>query len=225
MIRHGLHTEVAASATGTGLLAVPASEDQPDPHLSSRARWHHALHRFCNVLFFDRLSLLNSERIPAEGPVLFIGLHRNGAVDGFAYHQVFPHVSFLISTQLLRNAFTRAFFDGIPVARPQDANRPGCSKNAISACVDVLHSGGRVFIFPEGTSSLGPHHLPFKSGAARVAAEALRQGRPVRIVPVGIHYEKAWAFRGRVEVVIGKPLDVSPRDSVGELRSAMTEVL
>ena len=35
---------------------------------------------------------------------------------------------------------------------------------------ELLAAGGEVMIFPEGTSSLGPHHLPFKSGAASIAA-------------------------------------------------------
>src|ERR1041385_6496227 len=34
-------------------------------------------------------------------------------------------------------------------------------------------SGGELFVFPEGTSSLGPRHLPFKAGGAQLALDCL----------------------------------------------------
>jgi hypothetical protein len=34
--------------------------------------------------------------------------------------------------------------------------------------------------------------------------DTLAQGIPLRIVPLGIHYEEAWAFRSKVEVVVGE---------------------
>jgi hypothetical protein len=62
-------------------------------------------------------------------------------------------------------------------------------------------------VFPEGTSSLGPKHLPFKSGAARIALEACSRGIPVNVVPLGITYNAPAKFRSSVEIVVGEPLE------------------
>ena len=166
--------------------------------------WHDRLHWLCALLYYERITVLHPERLPGGGPTLFIVLHRNGAVDGFVYQHAVPHVVSLISTQLLRSAFARFFFCGIAVARGKDADDDSQNAAALDQCRQLLASGGALMIFPEGTSSLGPHHLPFKSGAARIAVDTLAQGIPLRIVPLGIHYEEAWAFRSKVEVVVGE---------------------
>src|SRR5574341_1221764 len=62
----------------------------------------------------------------------------------------------------------------------------------------------------------GPRHLPFKSGAAQLLLEYLdAPAPPLSVVPVGIHYEWPWAFRSRVEVVVGEPIPM-------ELPAALT---
>src|SRR5262249_21631328 len=52
-------------------------------------------------------------------------------------------------------------------------------------------------------------HLPFHRGAARILERALATGAPVAVLPVGLHYERAWSFRSRVEVVVGAPIETS----------------
>ncbi len=167
--------------------------------------WYACCHWLC-ARYFERITVLHPERLPESGPTLYVGLHRNGAVDGFVYHQAVPRGVFLISTQLRRSFFARLFFCGIAVARKGDEEDRSQNDEALRECMQLLSGGGELFIFPEGTSSLGPRHLPFKSGAARLAVDALEQGIPLRIVPLGIHYECAWAFRSKVEVMVGEPI-------------------
>ena len=178
--------------------------------------WHDRLHWLCARLYFERITVLHPERLPAGGPALFIALHRNGAVDGFVYKQARPAVVALISTQLLRSALARFFFCGLAVARGKDAEDDRQNAAALDQCRELLAAGGEVMIFPEGTSSLGPHHLPFKSGAASIAVDALAQGVPLRIVPLGIHYEEAWAFRSKVEIVVGEAVDTGLSPDLGK---------
>jgi len=193
--------------------------------------WYRCCHWLCARSYYERITLLHPERLPDSGATLYVVLHRNGAVDGFVYHQVLPRGIFLISTQLLRSIFARLFFCGIAVARKQDEEDCACNDAALRQCVQVLAGGGEVIVFPEGTSSLGPRHLPFKSGAARLALDALAQGVPLRIVPLGIHYERAWAFRSRVEVVVGDPvptdlpLALSEIGRLKEMKRRMTRAL
>jgi 1-acyl-sn-glycerol-3-phosphate acyltransferase len=183
--------------------------------------WYAGLHWLCARIYFEEITVLHPEHLSGTGPTLYVGLHRNGAVDGFVYQQVLPRAIFLISTQLLRSFFARLFFHGIAVARKGDEEDRGQNDGALRECLQLLRGGGELFVFPEGTSSLGPRHLPFKSGAARVALDALERGIPLRVVPLGIHYERAWAFRSKVEVVIGEPVATAfPADcsSLGRLK-------
>jgi 1-acyl-sn-glycerol-3-phosphate acyltransferase len=169
--------------------------------------WHDSLHWLCARLYFERISVVHPERLASNGPTLFIALHRNGAVDGFVYKQAVPRVVALVSTQLLGSAFARVFFCGLAVARRKDEADDSQNAAALDQCRELLAAGGELMVFPEGTSSLGPCHLPFKSGAASIAMDALAQGLPLRIVPLGIHYEEAWAFRSKVEIVVGEAVD------------------
>ena len=168
--------------------------------------WYVLCHWLCARIYFERITVIHPECIPESGPILYVGLHRNGAVDGFVYHQLAPRGVFLISTQLTRSFFSRLFFSGIAVARKNDEEDRNQNDGALSQCTELLASGGELIIFPEGTSALGPRHLPFKSGAMRIALDAIGRGVPLRIVPLGIHYERAWAFRSKVEIVVAEPV-------------------
>lgn len=188
--------------------------------------WYRLLYRLADAIYFARVAVIYRERLPEDGPVLFLGLHRNGAVDGFIYKRVLGNVVFLASRQLLKNFFLRIFFTGIPISRTKDEGDQSANREAMRACVEHLKTGGSLFVFPEGTSSLGPRHLPFKSGAAWLIADYLAgvghihpgndravspgaPSAPLHVVPVGIHYECPWAFRSKVEVVIGEPINTS----------------
>ncbi len=164
-------------------------------------------HKLAVRVYFHRITVRHPERLPEQGPCLFIALHRNGAVDGFVYRQAVPDGVFLISSQLRRNFLARCFFTGITVTRRSDEGEQKENAHALRECVQWLQHGGKLIIFPEGTSSLGPRHLPFRSGAAHVALKALEQKVPLRIVPLGIHYQNARSFRSSVEIVVGEPVD------------------
>jgi 1-acyl-sn-glycerol-3-phosphate acyltransferase len=162
------------------------------------------------------LSRRNAERLPESGPVLYLGLHRNGSVDGFVYNHVLGNPVFMISTQLRKNWFARLFFDGIAVTRRKDEGEPAQNDAALRQCLEVLRARGALFVFPEGTSALGPRHLPFKSGAIWLLLDYLETSgaEPLRVVPVGIHYERPEVFRAKVEVVIGEGISTElPTDA------------
>jgi hypothetical protein len=178
-------------------------------------RWHQFL---CGALaraYYHRLSVVeltgDDSREP-RGAVLYVGLHRNGAVDGLVYKRFFPRATFLISSQLTRSRFGRLFFTGIPVTRPTDRGDRTMNAESLDRCVSHLIGGGELFVLPEGTSDLGPRHLPFKPGVARILERALSSGTGVAVVPVGIFYTAADAFRSDVTVVRGPrmPTDLPP---------------
>ena len=193
--------------------------------------WHRLFSRFIARLYFDRVTVLHAECLPHRGPTLYVGLHRNGAVDGFVFHSILPRATFLIARQLGESLLGRVFFTGIEVVRSKDKGDRSLNAEAMERCVAWLCSGGELFIFPEGTSTLGPRHLPFHSGAARIAMACLDAGSDVCVIPLGIAYDCPWEFRSRVEVVVGSPLstllrkDHGPEERLRELRGRLDTAL
>jgi 1-acyl-sn-glycerol-3-phosphate acyltransferase len=182
----------------------------PNRNLPAGAWWYRAFHRFITTIYFEGITLIHPERVPAAGPVLFLGLHRNGAVDGFVYNRVLRASAFLVSTQLKRSFFGRIFFNGIGIVRGKDKGNRSENPAALAQCSALLEAGGSLFIFPEGTSSLGPRHLPFHGAAAHLILNHVEnQTSKLVVLPVGIHYLNPTAFRAKVEVVVGEAVDCS----------------
>jgi 1-acyl-sn-glycerol-3-phosphate acyltransferase len=177
-----------------------------------------AVYRVVEFLSFNRITIRRLDDAQLRGPVLYVGLHRNGAMDGVPYLKLAPRAAFMVSAQLHRFPFGRRLFPGIAVARRKDRQRGIVADNddAVLQSVDHLVAGGELFVMPEGTSTLGPRHLPFKPGAAKIAYEAVRRSVPLTVVPVAVHYECAWEWQSRVEVVVGKPFRLSAADVAGE---------
>ncbi len=168
--------------------------------------WYPNFIRLITLVYFRRVELYGKENIPARGPVLFIGLHKNGAVDGFVYYRTLAPVEFMLAAQLRRNPIVRLFFDGIEVTRAKDQGVKG-NIAALKKCISFLEEGGRLFVFPEGTSTLGPVHLPFKEGAAILASRFnFAQNKQLTVIPCAIFYDDPTHLGGKVEVVAGKPI-------------------
>lgn len=203
---------------------------------SPRHRGLRALSRIIGSTCFDRIDLtsLDGSESPAAVathpvPTLYLCLHRNGAVDGWVLQAALRQpLEFLISSQLTRTFFGRLFFGGIAIARSDAEGDRADNAAAFDDCLAWLRNAGSLVVFPEGTSSLGPRHLPFRSGAFHIIHRALASGIPLRVIPVGLHYECAPRFGRRVEVVTGPPIDFgSPSSPPGirEIRRRATSAL
>jgi hypothetical protein len=71
----------------------------------------------------------------------------------------------------------------------------------------VLIDGHAMGIFPEGMSTDEMHLVKVRSGAARMALQAVEAGTTdVRIVPIGIAYQRKDRFRSSVLVRVGEPI-------------------
>ena len=188
-------------------------------------KWHPLFHGFIRHLYFSRITVTGRQHVPATGPLMVLCLHRNGAVDAFVDRAAVAGMTFMVKAGLRHGMMGRLFFDGVEVVRSSDGARPGDNLEALETCVQHLRDGKRLGIFPEGTSQLGPRHLPFKSGAARIALRYLEAGKPLTVVALGLHYECPWAFRSRVEVVIGPPITLAPGNRLGEIKELFTRAL
>ena len=93
-----------------------------------------------------------------RGPVLYVGFHRDGAVDGWVYDIALRgRAEFLIAANLVKNPISRLFFSGIEVTRPGDGGAAASNRKGLTRAVSRLAEGGDLFVFPEGTSTLGLH--------------------------------------------------------------------
>ncbi|MBS1151040.1 MAG: 1-acyl-sn-glycerol-3-phosphate acyltransferase [Myxococcaceae bacterium] len=149
------------------------------------------------------------------GPVIFVGNHPNGLVDpGMVFAFTRRHVTFLSKAPLFKipvlGWMLRAM-QALPVFRRQD-NAGDMAKNdsTLNASVEALTKGRAIMIFPEGKSHSEPQLAELKTGCARIALEALRQGAPVKIVPVGLNYLQKDLFRSRGRADVGAILDPAP---------------
>jgi glycerol-3-phosphate O-acyltransferase/dihydroxyacetone phosphate acyltransferase len=103
--------------------------------------------------------------------------------------------------------------DTLPLYRVQDdPKRLHRNLLAFREAVETLSRGGTLLTFPEGKSHSSPALAPLKTGAARVALEAeeasdWRLG--VKIVPVGLVYQRKQRFRSRAVVGVGEGVEVS----------------
>lgn len=187
--------------------------------------WYSSFITLITLVYFRKISLYGKENIPAEGAVLFIGLHKNGAVDGFVYYRTLAPVMFMLAAQLRRNPVVRLFFDGIEVTRDKDK---GMHSNiaALKKCISFLEENERLFVFPEGTSTLGPSHLPFKEGAAILASRFnFEKGKSLTVVPCGVFYDDPTHLGSKVEVVAGKPIVLMQPVDRKEIHHLFTEAL
>ena len=191
-------------------------------------------------VFFRRIDVEGSERVPVDGAVVFVVNHPNGLVDPLLLLCFAPRpVSFLAKAPLFRmpvvGSRVRAF-GSIPVYRRQDAGTdPRRNRETFEAAHRLLGGGGALGLFPEGASHDEPQLLPLRTGAARIVLGAAAQGNaPVFIVPAGLFYTWKQTFRSSALVLFGDALEVPPlpledgeptRDAVRDLTARIAAAL
>ncbi|MEZ5293658.1 MAG: lysophospholipid acyltransferase family protein [Vicinamibacterales bacterium] len=209
-------------------MAGGPTADRPD-HRGGRQRavdglgprLHRAFERFARTVFrlWVTLDVEGREHLPAR-PFLLCSNHASH-LDGVALMVAsgLPFDGFRLLAAADYSApgspagrLTRAVLRIVPVDREGHAAR---LRQTVSECRAVVQARGRLIAFPEGTRSLDGTLLPFKRGAAFLAAEL---GVPV--VPAAIAGTRQampkgrWIPRpGRVLVRFGPP--IQPEEWVG----------
>jgi len=192
--------------------------------------WFRALYRLLSGFAFNRIVVTGSVS-QRRGATLYVCLHRNGAIDGAVYQRVAPRAKMTLSSQLRRKAWTRAIFDGIEIVRPQDAAKDGArvsNADSFAQASRYLVEGGELVFFPEGTSELGPRHLRFRTGVAKLVQQALEQLSELKVVPLAAHYEDATTWQSNVDIRVGEAFylqgDLSAAEIMTVLSTALEEV-
>ncbi len=166
-----------------------------------------------------------------SGPVLFVGNHPNSLIDPALVFVITDRpVTFLAKEPLFRVPVFGQVLRGLgalPVYRKVD--HPGqMEKNegTLLTAAQALVDGRAITIFPEGKSHSEPQLSDIKTGCARIALRAARQGKALRIVPVGLTYENKHRFKSQVHVEVGEPILVEAVTSLeGEAEQEWVRLL
>jgi 1-acyl-sn-glycerol-3-phosphate acyltransferase len=158
-----------------------------------------------------------TENIPTTGPAILASNHL-AVIDSIFLplavprrRLTFPAKKEYFTGRGIKGRLTKAFMSGVGQV-PIDRASGVAALSALNALENVLHEGGLVGYYPEGTRSPDGRLYRGKTGVARLV---LATGAPVipvvmvntdKIQPIGRVFPK---LRPRPGVIFGKPLDFS----------------
>lgn len=204
-------------------IAAPPNPAVVPSGVAHRLWFGNALPFLVAKLFTGRVRVTGCELVPKVGPVLFVGRHRAGLMDGWLYAHALPRPTvFVIAARLRRHLLLRPLVSGIAVMRRKDGgDRTAANHSALQACRAELAHGRTLFIFPEGTSSLGAHALPLEPGAALLA----RAVPGTAVVPVAIHYANPVRLGTSVAITFGAPRYLDEATTVEQAQTRLVAIL
>ena len=186
--------------------------------------------------YYPRFEISGGEKIPQEGPVLLCANHSNSMVD--------PVLIGITAARPVRFIAKATLFDMPVVGRVMkalgmvpayramdDASQVRRNIESLDTGAQILVEGKALGIFPEGKTTDKARLDKVRSGAARMAIKAYDEGaRGIRVVPLGINYERKEQFRSAVWIRVGDPIDIDDwverheGDSRKAMRALTTEI-
>ena len=184
--------------------------------------------------FFDKVTVWNDQRIPKQGPVIFVSNHPNTMMDPLVVGTSckrelhFFAKSTLFSNRIIR--FILLKLKLVPVYRRQDnPQQMGKNDRTFSKGYTILEEQGAFLIFPEGISTGDRTLEKVKTGAARIGLGAEEKNDfklGVQIIPVGLSYSNIVKFRSDVFIRFGKPILLNKyKDQYGTDQKKVVNIL
>ena len=171
--------------------------------------WH-------NKIYYRNFTLLGTENIPFDKPLIFTPNHQNALMDALALlFSIKKQLVFLARADIFKKpsiARILYFLKILPIYRVKDGfDTVKKNKDIILKTVDIITSGNAMVILPEGNHSGIRRLRPLKKGFARMAFQAEEANDfllDVHIVPVGLDYDDYQKFRSSLIVKFGEPIAV-----------------
>jgi 1-acyl-sn-glycerol-3-phosphate acyltransferase len=171
--------------------------------------------------YYADILVQGRERVPAHGPLVVVANHPNALVDALlagvtvprrlrltAKSTLFESPALAVLLRAVGVVPLRRVKDMVRVAGP-DGVTPERNADAFQLVTAALRTGEAVLVFPEGISHDQPGIAPLKTGAARMALQARDAGAAgLRVLAVGLIFERKERPGSRVLVRIGAPLDL-----------------
>ena len=166
--------------------------------------------------YYSISGLDDFDTLPAPGtPTIFIGNHQNGMMDPMPFCGFVPQqIHWLTRADVFWNPVARHILFGynqMPVYRQRDRVDQLRERNDVifDACVDRMHAGAAMGIFPEGNHNPFPSLRALKGGLAEMLARAARRHpelKSIQLVPIGLDYEHYLDWRRRFRVRAGQSI-------------------
>ncbi len=169
---------------------------------------------FCKVLvyngvisWFNRLKVVNHDKIPTTGPVIIAPSHRSNIDTPFMGAALKREQRFMAKESIFKSPFWTRFIvalGGFPV------KRGSFDRETLNNARDILARGEMLVVYPEGARQEGPRIKPVFEGAVWIAARA---GAPIipagiggshGVMPIGVKLPRP----KKVVVVFGDPMYV-----------------
>lgn len=212
-------------------------------HLFKNSKSYALLRRytvFCHNLFYNEISVINKENVPENEPVIFAPNHQNALMDALAIictlnkQTIFMARADIFKNKLVRNILY--FLKIIPVYRIRDGiDQLGNNEESFNLVLQLLEHKKCIGIMPEGNHGDQRRLRPLKKGIARFAVQVqatFGKSEFLKIIPVGIDYSQYTAFRSKILIIYGEPIEVSnfldiyalsPLKAINLLRERLTK--
>lgn len=197
--------------------------DEHHPRANRAYRIARRVFRSLVSVWFREINIVDDENIPPKGGVMFISWHPSGLIDPMLLNASLPgRVSMIAKHTLFKMPLVGRLLragGGVPVERAQDSADKGAARSRntkmLSDVSSLVAQGGRLMIFPEGTTHTGSNVKRVRSGAARILLAARREAQrdglaEPQMIPIGLHYSNSQRFRERAAVVIERAMVFPP---------------
>lgn len=189
-------------------------------------------------VYFRRIEVRHSERVPDHGPLLIASNHPAGFTDVMVLAANVPRRLHFLAMSSLFKPWIRGvgmrLLGTLPVYRREDnAALVARNDDTFRACHEILDEDGAVLIFPEGKSQTDRRLADMKTGAARLAIgyeERPGQSGRLALLPAGLHFADRTKFRSDVVLTFGEPIPLAPfrprdADERQQMVERLTEIL
>ncbi|MBT5453234.1 MAG: hypothetical protein HOK85_00090, partial [Euryarchaeota archaeon] len=193
------------------------------PRINRIYRWVRRMSRSLVSIWFREINIVDDENLPQEGGIIFIAWHPSGLIDPMLMHASLPgRLSMIAKHTLFKIPLLGRLIRGagaVPIERAQDSDdvegAKARNRDQLDNVASVVADGGRLIIFPEGTTHTESSVKRARSGAARILLAARRkalvegQAEP-QLVPIGLHYSESHTFRERAAVIVERIMKFAP---------------
>lgn len=165
--------------------------------------------------YFKKISLDGFDKIPKNGPVIFVANHPSAFMDPIIAGVFGKRTMYFIAAgEYIGKGFKAWIFKNllhmIPVYRPETMPEDtGKNSDMFEQSVKHLLKGKTLLVFPEGVSITEKKIKPLKTGVARIAAHLVDHPdyqNNLSIIPIGLNYSAPHQFRSYLHIQVGDPI-------------------
>lgn len=178
--------------------------------------------RLACLLYFRKIFLRDSDRVPRKGPLLIVCNHPSAFFEPCVLAVTLPRpLHFLTRGDFFKGGILSWFLrqtHQVPIFRAQDGfGSLRSNQSTFAVCYQTLSEGKAIIIFPESQTTLEKRLRPVQKGAARLALGALQHVDTLDIQPIGVTFSDPTKFGGLVSVRCGEIMRVQrPSDTDDE---------